>query len=540
MPLGGSPEENMIFARGDWFYILMTLVVTAAMSRPSLHAAQLENYSPAAVFRSKKVRSAYLTDLVCILVFAGIWTGFYFVSSRAFWGFLSCLFFFIAEFALYFIEDGTGMKKPLRYTRRAVRAIVLTSLAITALVTVGLTLINGASPDHYLRYPLFFALPAVYPALFAGALAVLNVFERLNNLRYERRAARRLAARPDLIKIAVTGSCGKTSVKNYLAAMLAADFDVLATEGSFNTPLGISKTVDRLTPATEVFIAEMGARKKGDIARLMRMVRPTHAILTAINSQHLGTFGSREAIIREKTRVLGVYGDEGVCVVSGALKDIPEIRRNERGNIVLAGEDEECAVRVTDVAVCEDGSVFRLSVGRESAECATRLLGEHNIADIAMAAAMAYCLGVSLERIAGAIGALKPVEHRLQLIGGEGIRIIDDTFNCNPDGAACALGVLALFHGRKVAVTPGMVELGEEEESENRLLGRRLAEVCDAVVLIGKKRTAAIAAGLREGGFGGEAYVFGSLAEAKKNFPRLLHLGDTVLLLNDLPDNYDE
>ena len=84
------------------------------------------------------------------------------------------------------------------------------------------------------------------------------------------------------------------------------------------------------------------------------------------------------------------------------------------------------------------------------------------------------------------------------------------------------------------------MELGEEEESENRLLGRRLAEVCDAVVLIGKKRTAAIAAGLREGGFKGEAYVFGSLAEAKKNFPRLLHLGDTVLLLNDLPDNYDE
>ncbi len=530
----------MVFARGDWFYVLMTLVVTAAMARPCLHAAQLDNYRPSAVFRSRQVRSAYITDVVCAVIFTAIWTGFYFVSSRAFWGFLSGLFFFIAEFALYFIEDNTEKKKPLRYTRRAVRAIVSCAVVITAVVTVALTVLNANTDDFYLRYPLFFAIPVVYPVLFAGVLSVVNVFERLNNRRYEKRAFKRLNERHDLIKVAITGSCGKTSVKNYLAAMLEGKYNVLATEGSFNTPMGIARTTERLTPAHDVFIAEMGARRKGDIKKLMKIVRPTHSILTAVNTQHLETFGSREAIIREKVRVLDVSSERGVCVVSGALASLPAIAENARGNIVLAGEGENCAVRVSDAAVCEDGCVFTLSVGEDSVECATRLLGEHNILDIALAAAMAYCLGVPLRDIARAVAGLEPVEHRLQLIHGNGVKIIDDTFNCNPDGARCALDVLSLFAGRKVVVTPGMVELGEAEEEENYLLGRRIAEVCDVAVLIGEKRTAPLRRGLKENGFGGETHIFRTLSEAEGKFPELLHLGDVLLLLNDLPDNYSE
>ena len=530
----------MVFARGDWFYVLMTLVVTAAMARPCLHAAQLDNYRPSAVFRSRQVRSAYLTDLVCAVVFTGVWTGFYFVSSRAFWGFLTCLFFFIAEISLHLIEDNKATKTPLRYTRRAVRATVFASVVITAAVTLALMALNGYAGDFYLRYPLFFAIPVVYPPLFAAALSVVNVFERLNNRRYEKRAAKRLNERPDLVKVAITGSCGKTSVKNYLAAMLAGKYNVLATEGSFNTPMGIARTTDRLTPAHDVFIAEMGARRKGDIRKLMKIVRPTHSVLTAINTQHLETFGSREAIIREKLRVLDISSERGVCVVSGALAALPAIAENARGNIVLAGEGENCAVRVSDAAVCEDGCVFTLSVGEESVECATRLLGEHNILDIALAAAMAYCLGVPLRDIARAVAGLEPVEHRLQLVHGNGVKIIDDTFNCNPDGARCALDVLSLFAGRKVVVTPGMVELGGAEDEENYLLGRRIAEVCDVAVLIGEKRTAPIRRGLKEGGYAGETHIFRTLSEAESKFPELLHLGDILLLLNDLPDNYSE
>lgn len=135
--------------------------------------------------------------------------------------------------------------------------------------------------------------------LFAAVLSVVNVFERMNNLRYERRARAALRADRDLIRIGITGSFGKTSVKGALAAMLSVRFNVLATPESYNTPMGIAKTVKTLDATHDVFIAEMGARRKGDIGRLMRIVRPSHTLLTGVNDQHLETFGSREAIMRE-------------------------------------------------------------------------------------------------------------------------------------------------------------------------------------------------------------------------------------------------
>ena len=195
------------------------------------------------------------------------------------------------------------------------------------------------------------------------------------------------------------------------------------------------------------------------------------------------------------------------------------------------------AVRVSDAAVCEDGCVFTLSVGEDSAECATRLLGEHNILDIALAAAMAYCLGVPLRDIARAVAGLEPVEHRLQLIHGNGVKIIDDTFNCNPDGARCALDVLSLFAGRKVVVTPGMVELGGLENDANKNLGRNIAKYCDVAILVGS-RAKTIKAGATEAGMSEDSIRMAASLEAAKKYLTALDGGCVILFENDLPDNY--
>ena len=530
----------MVLARGDWFFLLLTLLVSVFMVRPYLYAVQQDNYRVNEIFHSKRVRNAYIADVVCVLVFGAFWGAFYFVQSRIFWGFLTGLFFFIAEFALYFVEEMPARKKPFRYTRRAVRAIVAVALSCTAAVSVALACVNGYVEDSYLRYLVFFGIPVTFPLLFSATLAVVNVFERINNRRYERRTRRILAARPDLIKIAVTGSFGKTSVKNMLAGMLSEKYRVLVTPESYNTPMGISKTVKELDATHEVFIAEMGARRKGDIRRLMRIVRPEYAVLTGINDQHLQTFGSREAIVREKLRVLDVYTDEGIAVVSDTLAELPRISADPRTDILLAGSRPTSPVRYSDVAVCEDGSVFTLDLQGIRIECMTRLLGKHNIANITLAAAMAYSLGVSPERIADAVARLEPTPHRLQLIEGNGIKIIDDSFNSNPQGAACALEVLSLFNGRKVVVTPGMVELGEVENEENRRLGNALADVADVVMLVGKKRVQSIRRGLQEKGFDGTVLIYDTLSDAEEAFKGVLHIGDVLLLLNDLPDCYDE
>ena len=155
-----------------------------------------------------------------------------------------------------------------------------------------------------------------------------------------------------------------------------------------------------------------------------------------------------------------------------------------------------------------------------------------------------YCikLDLSLKMIARGIGKLKPVEHRLQLIDNPGgITIIDDAFNSNIRGAQQAFKVLREMSGKRFLVTPGMVELGEKEGEMNRLLGKYASDCCDIAILIGKKRSAAIAEGLRDGGFEEDnMIVVSTLEEATLRLKELIHPGDTVLYENDLPDNYTE
>ena len=530
----------MTLNRGDWYFMLFALVMAVMMSRTYMYVIQQDNYRIREIFSSRRIRSAYLTDLVCIVIFGGAWTGCFFIKSRIFWGFLSSLFFAIAIVALYFVEEAPKKKKPFRYTRRAVRGIASVSLVVTALVTLAVAALNGYVGDEYYRYCLFFVVPPLFPLIFAVTMSVVNVFERLNNSRYERRTARILRENRDLIKIGITGSSGKTSVKRALAAMLETRFNVLATPESYNTPMGIAKTVKRLDATHDIFIAEMGARRRGDIARLMRIVRPSHTVLTTVNNQHLGTFGSREAILKEKLRVLDVRDEDGVCVVNDALAECEKVKADKNANIVLAGSRESSPVQYGDVAVCESGSAFTLHLYGTRVECATALLGVHNIENLTLAAGMAFALGVSPEQIRDAISRIEPTPHRLQLIDGNGIKIIDDTFNSSPDGARRALEVLSLFAGRKVVVTPGLVELGAAEEEENVRLGEELAEVADVIVLVGKRRIRSIAEGTRRAGFEGNIMTFGSLAEAEASFGEILHIGDVLLLLNDLPECYDD
>lgn len=520
--------------------MLLALVMGVFMARPYLYAAQQDNYRVACALKSRRVRSVYLTDVVCVLVFGGIWAGCMFIPSKIFWGFLVSLFFCIAELALYFVTEAPEKKRPFVYTKRAVRALIATGMVCAAAATVAVALMNAHFKDAYFRYAVLFGVSLCFPLLFSFSLAFVNIFERLNNLRYERRARRVLSADRDLIKIGIGGSYGKTSVKNFLAAMLSVRFNVLATPASYNTPMGIAKTVQTLTPSHDVFIAEMGARRRGDIARLMRIVRPTHTILTGVNGQHMETFGSPAAILSEKLRMLDVRAPEGACIVNDALRDVPRVKDDPMGNIILAGGDPGSPVRFSDVAVCGNGSVFTLWLYGTRTECGTRLLGAHNIQDIAMAAGMAFRFGISPEEIRDVIAELSPVPHRMQLIEGNGIKIIDDTFNSNPDGARHAIATLALFEGRKVVVTPGMVELGSEEERENILLGRELAEVADVVMLVGGRRAARVGEGLKAAGFCGVTLEYASLAEAEKAFGEVLHVGDTLLLLNDLPDCYED
>ncbi len=531
----------MSLMRGDWFYIVLVLLDSFFMTRPYLYAIQQDNYRISEVFRNKRLRFVYFVDLCAIVIFVGAWLIFYYLQAKAFWGFLIVLFFFISEFALYFMEDLPDRKKPLKYTKRAVRCLLFVSIASTAVVGVSIAVATANITDLYLRYLVFFAFPLVFPIIFIAFASVINIFERLNNRRYERRTSKILRERRNLIKIAIGGSYAKTSVKNFLHTILSQKYNVLTTPSSYNTPMGIAKTVNDLDETYDVFIAEFGARRVGDIKKLMKIVKPDYTLLTAINIQHLETFKSEENIKKEKCRMLEV--EDGACVVNYNLKSVVEemsAKMKEMPEIIYAGLNEKADIYAKNIIMTEGGSEFDLCIGDDCYKATTQIIGRHNIENIILAVGMAVKLGVEIPYILKGIDCLEQVEHRMQLVEGNGILIVDDSFNSNPDGAQCALETIALFDRRKVVMTPGLVELGEKEYEQNRLLGERMSTVADSIILIGKKRIEPIKRGLTEGGFGGELFCFDTLDNAEAEFKNILHVGDIFLILNDLPEVYEE
>lgn len=525
-----------MFIRGDWFFILLSLLTTAFMAKPYIYVLQQDNYRLKGIFKSKTIRNAYVMDLITMLVFCVVYLVSSFLHSRGFWGFLIGIFFYIAEIVLYFAEDGEK-KKPLKYTKRAVRGFGAIILVETVVITALLFHLSEVFQDEegFLRYIGIIIFPAFYPLVLLITMFIVNIFEGLNNLRYEMKTKKRLKD-DNLLKIAITGSYGKTSVKNFLKELLDVKYKVLATPESYNTPMGISKTVKGLDISHQVFIAEMGARRVGDIKKLMKIVDPDISVLTGVNCQHLETFKTKENIVNEKLQVVKMLKNDGKAIVNGNLKHLINDKLGNV-NIVYAGAEGDL-VWASDIAVGQDGSVFKLHFGDETYIAETRLIGSHNVENLAVASAVAYALGVSPKHIVERIATIEPVPHRLQLISRDVIRIIDDTFNGNPDGAEKALETLGYFEGRKVVVTPGLVELGENEIAENQLLGERISKVADVVALIGGKRSDYIKRGL--GDFQGEVLHFDTLNEAQKSFKDFIHIGDTILLLNDLPDVYED
>ncbi len=519
----------------------MVLIDSVFMARPYLYAIQQDNYLVGEIFKNRRLKSVFLIDLLAVGVFVLIWVVLYLFKANAFWGFLVVLFFFISEFAMYFVEDLPTRKKPLKYTKRAVRCLVFVAVVSALIVGVAITLLAKYVEDLYFRFLVFFTFPIFFPLIFMVSTSVINVFEKVNNFRYERRTSKTLASFDNLITIAVTGSCGKTSVKNFLFEMLSQKFNVLATPKSYNTPMGIAKTVKELDVTHDVFIAEMGARRVGDIRRLMKIVKPKFSILTQINSQHLETFKSEQNIQREKCRVLDVQRG-GFCVVNDSLEDVVLSHLDNKKNVGIyyAGNKQTSLVYATNIHVGESGSTFDLVFDGVAHTVSTCLLGAHNIQNIALCACCAYQLGVEIVYILNAIESLQAVPHRMQLIEGDGIKIIDDSFNQNVDGAKMALETLELFDARRVVLTPGLVELGEREGEENFKLGEHIALVAHLVLLVGFSRTDAIRRGLLNAGFGGEIHIYESLQDAQKDFSNRLKVGDVLLILNDLPDVYED
>ena len=426
-------------------------------------------------------------------------------------------------------------KKPLVITPRVKRLYGVMGVVYALLC---LAIDRTGWPYALCLFPPFLPLWTALAGLIAWPL------EKLISEMYFRDAQRKLRERTDLIKIGITGSYGKTSVKFILGTLLQEKYQTLVTPASFNTPMGVTRVIrERLRPAHQVFVAEMGARHVGDIREMCRLVHPTLGVLTSVGPQHLDTFKTLERIKQTKYELMDAIPQDGCCFFPEDGGICAELyARTAKPKRRVAVGDPTADVWAEKITVSPQGSHFVLHAGADSVTCTTRLLGAHNIQNILLAASVCLELHMTLAQVARGIGKLEPVEHRLQLIrGAGGVTVIDDAFNANPAGAKAALEVLSGFPGRRICVTPGMVELGEEEEELNRLFGRQMASACDIAILVGKKRARPIAEGLCEAGFSrDDLHITANLDEATALLSRTTRPGDVVLFENDLPDNYDE
>ncbi|MBQ3572687.1 MAG: UDP-N-acetylmuramoyl-tripeptide--D-alanyl-D-alanine ligase, partial [Clostridia bacterium] len=392
-----------------------------------------------------------------------------------------------------------------------------------------------------IRFSPICLMPMLVPVFVLLAYYITKPFEIVRQEKYIEKCTKKLKEHKGLIKIGITGSYGKTSVKRILCTILEEKYNVLATPSSYNTPMGICKSVKRLKPEHQVFIAEMGARHVGDIRKLAKIVEPDYAIINGIVGQHLESFGSLSAIKQTKYEL--VESMPSGCVAytvdsenTISLFDDCKLKTIKAG-ITL---DENPSVFAKEIAMNENGSTFILSVHGKEIKCHSALLGKHNISNICLAVAIAYEMGLSIFEISAGISRLTAVEHRLNVKkNANGITVIDDSYNCNTKGFDAALEVLSFFEGRKIVITPGMVELGSTEDMENFLLGKKLANACDVAVLVGRSSAYIIRNGLLECGFDPENIIQASTLDgAMKKLQQVLKAGDVILFENDLPDKF--
>lgn len=409
-----------------------------------------------------------------------------------------------------------GRTSPLAWTSRLKRLMT----------TVGLLLVSAAIVGWYLD-PVIAAAAALFlPILVDGALVLLAPLERRLATPWVEDAAATLRDSGATV-VAITGSYGKTSTKGYVAQLLRGSRRVLASPASFNNRMGLARAInENLAGGVDVFVAEMGTYGPGEIAELCAWIPPDVAVITAIGPVHLERFGTVEAIVDAKSEIL-VDGAVAVLNVDDARLAALADRESARRRVVRVGTGEDHEVSVRDGKLLVGGA----TVATVPASC--------HATNVACAVGVGIALGLDPDEIAPRVPDLTEPEHRLTTATSpSGVLVIDDTYNSNPAGAEAALAALDRVDaaGRRVVVTPGMVELGSRQSEENRAFGVLAARAADQVIVVGQTNRASLVAGVSDSG--SSAIVVGTREEAVEWVRANLGPGDAVLYENDLPDHF--
>ncbi len=413
-----------------------------------------------------------------------------------------------------------GTSSPLQWTGRLRRLAVL--WLVLSWIVIFVTSMLGLS---YAVVLFGFVAPGVMDL----ALVVAQPMEKTLSKKWLVAAQKKLAqVKPTVV--ALTGSYGKTSTKGYAAHLVSTKYSTVPSPASFNNLMGLARAVnDKLTPGTEVFIAEMGMYGEGEIRELSRLFPPDIAAITTIGEAHLERLGSRDAILRAKSEIV-----ENAATVVLPIDD-PELS-------ALANRCESEGKRVIRVSaqgaqadVSVSPSKGTVTIGRESVP--VTISGVGHAVNVAVAVGISHALDVPLALLAPRLGDLPTAAHRAEpQLAPSGAIIIDDSYNANPIGSARAVeGGAAMAKNRKgpfIVVTPGMIELGGVQSQRNRALAAQVAQVGGELFVVGFTNRAALVSGHPS------AKVFADRPPAMAAALERAGASGVILVENDLPDHY--
>lgn len=430
------------------------------------------------------------------------------------------------------VPPSHDFRKPLKYTLKLKLIEALSSLLILLLA---LLVSNNFTdnPTKMMVLVLIFALGLYFSYIFLiiinTLLLPIDLFTKELLVFLAKNKIKKLY---NLKIIGVAGSYGKTGMKDLITTVLTEKYEVIKTQDSINTPVGIARTIlNKVDEKTEILVIEIGEYYPGDIKNICLIAPPQIGVITGINEAHLERLKSIDNSIRTIFEIAQNMKPNGILFLNGNDKHIKNNYKKFVKNQEIYFYSSKGKIKFNEDA---PGYIYQ--------KLFFPVLGQYNLNKIDGVIYLAKKLGLTAQEIESGLKKIKTPAHRLQPILNreKNILVIDDSYNGNPDGVEEAIKTLSLFKKRrKIFVTPGLVEIGIKSKEVHQRIGERLNDVVDLVILVRNTVTPDIEAGLIKSGFNKKNIIwFDSMMEAQNNLGSIVKSGDVVLFQNDWPDNY--
>lgn len=439
---------------------------------------------------------------------------------------------FLVMYLLMLILFPTCYKENRRYIKECMMTKRITRLFGCILLTDVLLFLISLMNETLMIFIMMFLLVFHHECFFVFVYGLHPLETRIRK-NYVEKAKRKLEKYTGII-IGITGSYGKTSIKNLLYDVLSMKYSCLKTPHSYNNEMGITKTILENLKHQQVFICEMGADHLHEIEDLCAFVQPHYGIVSSIGPQHLSTFKTMENILYEKLQLLESLPADGVGFYNLDNHYLKEANLEKmKCRCLSVGIQNKAEYSVTNMQWDHLGSHFDVFLKGKNVHFSTSLLGEHNILNCLFAIAVADVLHVDPVLMQMALARAKATEHRLELKPFYAGMCIDNAYNSNPESARCALEVLKKMPGRHLIITPGFLDLGEHDQAYSVAFGKQMS-FCDIILLIGNCKD--IKKGIEEMGKRDSVFEFNTMKEALTYVQSVIREKDTLLIENDIPE----